>query len=442
MDDDPPELDDLARGFRKRTLATAVLTGKLGWSMAKRVVRGARGDEVDAREVDRAVDKAEKLVAQLGGLKGLVMKAGQIASYLPSGLPPEAQRVLARLQSASPPLAFEKIAAVIEAELGAPPEELFDHVARAPFAAASIGQVHAARLRADRGAGRAVAVKVQYPGIEDLIKSDLKTVGLLVRMSTLGAAVDGAGVHEELRTRLVEECDYVREADSQELFARLLAPIAGAHVPAVVRARSSRRVLTTELAVAARFDDFCARAPQDVKDRAGEIIFRACWECLFRRCIYNADPHPGNYLFDDAGDVTFLDFGCVRRFDREMIATWKALARAILGGDRAGFRRGFEALGFVGRPRKFDWDAQWDAMRYVYRPLSEPDFRFSMDYVRGSFGPMVFDNPNRMRIAMPPAWLFLNRLQWGVNAVLASLEAKAPWAEIFRAAVEGPEDPV
>jgi predicted unusual protein kinase regulating ubiquinone biosynthesis (AarF/ABC1/UbiB family) len=435
MDDDPPELDDIARGFRKRTLATAVLTGKLGWSMAKRVVRGARTDEAD---VERAVDKAEKLVAQLGGLKGLVMKAGQIASYLPSGLPPEAQRVLAKLQSASPPLAFDKIAAVIEAELGAPPDELFDHVARTPFAAASIGQVHAARLR---DGGRAVAVKVQYPGIEDLIKGDLKTVGLLVRMSTLGAAVDGAGVHEELKTRLIEECDCVREADNQDLFATLLARIDGAHVPAVVRSRSAKRVITTELAEAARFDDFCARAPQDAKDRAGEIIFRACWECLFRRCIYNADPHPGNYLFGDAGDVTFLDFGCVRRFDRAMIATWKECARAILAGDRAGFRRGFEALGFVGKARKFDWDAQWDAMRYVYRPLLEPDFRFSMDYVRGSFGPMVFDNPNRMRLAMPPAWLFLNRLQWGVNAVLASLEAKAPWSEIFREAVEAPEDP-
>ncbi len=176
-------------------------------------------------------------------------------------------------------------------------------------------------------------------------------------------------------------------------------------------------------------------------DRAGAIIFRACWQCLFVRCIYNADPHPGNYLVDDAGDVTFLDFGCVRRFDREMIATWKGFARAILDGDRAGFRRGFEALGFVGRARKFDWDAQWDAMQYVYRPFREPDFRFSMAFVRGSFGPMVFDNPNRMRIAMPAHWLFLNRLQWGLNAVLAQLGAGAPWRELFRAALDAPEDP-
>ena len=426
-------IDELPSGFRKRTLATALLTGKLGWNMAKRMVRGAATDEKD---VDRAVEKAEDLVAKLGGLKGLVMKAGQIASYMPSGLPPEAQKVLAKLQSASPPMAFESIAAVIEDQLGAAPDDLFEGFARAPFAAASIGQVHAAHFD-----GAEVAVKVQYPGIEGLIKGDLKTVGLLVRMSTLGAAVDGAGVHEELRARLVEECDYVREADNQELFARLLAGVDGAHVPAVVRPRSSKRVLTSMRAHAARFDDFVARAPQAAKDRAGEIIYRACFDCLFRRCVYNADPHPGNYLIADDGDVTFLDFGCVRRFDPAMIAAWKAMARAILAGDRAGFRRGFEGLGFVGRARKFDWDAQWAAMQYVYRPMSEPGFRFSMDYVQGSFGPMVFDNPNRLRIAMPPEWLFLNRLQWGLNAVLASLGASGPWPAIFRAAVEAPEDP-
>ncbi|HTJ42638.1 MAG TPA: AarF/ABC1/UbiB kinase family protein [Kofleriaceae bacterium] len=412
-----------------------MLTGKLGWSMAKRMVRGAKTDEQD---VNRAVEKAEDLVAKLGGLKGLVMKAGQIASYMPSGLPPEAQKVLAKLQSASPPLAFESIAAVIEEQLGAAPDDLFDDFARAPFAAASIGQVHAARLRDDGGE---VAVKVQYPGIEGLIKGDLKTVGLLVRMSTLGAAVDGGALHEELAARLVEECDYVREADNQALFAALLAKIDGAHVPAVVRSRSRARVLTTARSRAMRFDDFVARAPQDAKDRAGAIIFRTCWESLYRHCIYNADPHPGNYLLDLRGDVTFLDFGCVRRFDPAMIATWKATARAILGGDRAGFRRGFEALGFVGRARKFDWDAQWDAMQYVYRPLTEPDFRFTPEYVRGSFGPLMFDNPNRLRIAMPPEWLFLNRLQWGLNAVLAELRAHAPWGEMFRAVAYGPEAP-
>jgi predicted unusual protein kinase regulating ubiquinone biosynthesis (AarF/ABC1/UbiB family) len=428
-----PDSDELPRGFRKRTLATAMLTGKLGFRMARRMVSGAR---TDAHDVDRAVAKAEELVAQLGGLKGLVMKAGQIASYMPSGLPPEAQRVLAKLQAASPALSYESIAAVIERDLGAPPDALFDDFARAPFAAASIGQVHAARL-----GDVDTAVKVQYPGIEELIRGDLRTVGLLVKLSTLGAAVDGAALHGELAARLVEECDYVREADNQERFARLLAGIDGAHVPAVIRPRSSARVLTTARATALRFDDFCARGSQEARDRAGAIIFAACWECLYRRCIYNADPHPGNYLVDLHGDGTVLDFGCVRRFDPAMIATWKATARAILAGDRAGFRRGFEALGFVGRPKKFDWDAQWDAMQYVYRPLVEPDFRFTPEYVRGSFGTLMFDNPNRLRLAMPAEWLFLNRLQWGLNAVLAELRARAPWGDLFRAAVEAPEDP-
>jgi predicted unusual protein kinase regulating ubiquinone biosynthesis (AarF/ABC1/UbiB family) len=431
---DNDELPELASGFRKRTLATALLTGKLGWKMAGRVVRGERASPA---EVSDAVARAERLAAQLGGLKGLVMKAGQIASYMPSGLPPEAQAVLARLQTSSPALAYAPIAAAVTAALGSPPEALFDEFARAPFAAASIGQVHRAVLD-----GRAVAVKVQYPGIEALIRGDLRTVGWMVKLSTLGAAVDGGALGRELAARLLEECDYAREADSQGLFARLFAAIPGAHVPAVIHARSAQRVLTTELATAARFDDFCARADQAARDRAGVTIFRASFETLFRRCIYNADPHPGNYLIADDGAVTFLDFGCVRRFEPAMIATWKRLARALLDGDRPTFRRAFEDLGFVGRPRRFDWDAQWDAMRYVYRPFLEPGFRYSHDYVRGSFGPLLFDNPNRLRTAMPPAWLFLNRLQWGLNSVLAHLGAGGPWGALIRTLIDAPEDPV
>jgi predicted unusual protein kinase regulating ubiquinone biosynthesis (AarF/ABC1/UbiB family) len=367
------------------------------------------------------------------------MKAGQIASYMPGALPPAAQAVLAELQAESLAMSFDRIDQVLRAELGGGADVLFDGCARAPFAAASSGQVHRAVH-----AGRPVAVKVQYPGIEDLIRSDLRTIGVMVRMSLIGTSADGGALVEELRTRLVEECDYRREAEHQARFARLLAAVPGASAPAVVAARSSTRVLATELAAAERFAAFAAPgggAAPALRDRAGQIIFRACFELLFRRCIFNADPHPGNYLFGPGGDVVFLDFGCVRRFDPAMIDTWKAMARAILAGDEAGFRDGFAGLGFVARTRGFDWAYQWDAMRTLYRPYLEPGFRYTPEFVRASYGLLIFDNPNRRRIAMPPAWLFLNRLQWGLNAVLAQLGSTGPWGEIIRELVTAPTEP-
>ncbi len=427
------DLDELTGGLR-RMWSTASLTSKLGVKAASRVLfrkKAPTPDEALAN-TDAAIAAARKLVTRMGHLKGLVMKAGQIASYMPGSLPPAAQQVLAELQAQSTPMAFHRIDEVLQAELGARGGALFDTLDERPFAAASIGQVHRAVFQ-----GAPVAVKVQYPGIEAAIGSDLKMVAVVARLSAVGTQVDGAAIAAELRERLLEECDYHREAAHQALFADLLAAIPGAHVPAVVEARSSRRVLTTVLADGVRIAD----VPRDVADRTGQIIFRACFELIFHRAIYNADPHPGNYLVAPDGSVTFLDFGCVRRFERDMIATWRAMARAILDGDRPRFVEHWTALGFLGKAKGFDWDYQYDAMRFLYQPFLEPGFRFHSEHVAKTFGVLMFDNPNRMKIAMPPAWLFLNRLQWGLYAVLAQLRATGPWREILEQILALPIEP-
>lgn len=433
-DEDTP-LRELARGFRKRTMVTVGLASKVGLGFAKRTLFG-RGEEKEPTPVEdsAAVEAAGKLVKELGALKGLVMKLGQIASYMPGALPPEAQRVLTKLQANTTAMEYAQVEAVLRQEFGKAPAELFEGLEPEPFAAASIGQVHRAQHE-----GRRVAVKIQYPGIEDALRSDLKTAGMLGRLGTVGTALDGGGLIEELRDRVLEECDYRKEADNQRAFAALFARMPGAHVPAVVAERSGQRVLTSELDPGQSFYPFCDTAPQAARDRAGEIIFRVCFDSLFRHSVYNADPHPGNYLFSPEGDVTFLDFGCIRRFDPAMIEAWKKVARSVLADDRAEFHRCFPALGFVGNPKKFDWDHQWTMMRYLYRPfLATEPFTYTNEYVKESYGMLLFDNPNRFTQKMPPEWLFLNRLQWGLNSVLAHLGATAPWGEIWRAGVEAP----
>lgn len=433
-DDDVP-LRALARGFRKRTMVTVGLASRVGVGFAKRTLFGrAEGSASTPVEDSDAVEAAGKLVKELGALKGLVMKLGQIASYMPGALPPEAQRVLTKLQDSTTALEYAQVEAVLRQELGREPAALFDELEPVPFAAASIGQVHRAKL-----GGRALAVKIQYPGIEDALRSDLKTAGVLGRLGTVGTAMDGGGLVEELRDRVLEECDYRKEAENQRAFAALFADMPGAHVPAVIDERSGRRVLTSALDPGQSFYPFCDGAPQAARDRAGEIIFRVCFDCLFRHSVYNADPHPGNYLFAPDGEVTFLDFGCIRRFSVDMIDAWKAVARSVLADDRPAFERCFPALGFVGKPKKFDWDYQWSMMRYLYRPfLATEPFTYTHEYVKESYGLLIFDNPNRFSGKMPPEWLFLNRLQWGLNSVLAYLNATAPWGEIWRAAVDSP----
>jgi predicted unusual protein kinase regulating ubiquinone biosynthesis (AarF/ABC1/UbiB family) len=430
------DLEELTGGLR-RMWSTASLGSKLGMKAAGRVFFSKKEKELDPdaalASTDAAIAAAKKLVSKMGKLKGLAMKAGQIASYMPGALPPAAQEVLAELQASSTPMSYARIDDVLATELGTSGRRLFDSIDERPFAAASIGQVHRAMFE-----GAPVAVKVQYPGVEDAIRTDLRMVAVIARLSSVGSPIDGAALSAELRDRLLEECDYAREADNQRLFAKLLDSVDGARVPSVVAARSSRRVLTSAFADGG---PLAAITDQPTRDRAGQIIFRACFELLFRRCIYNADPHPGNYLVDATGTVTFLDFGCVRRFEPDMIRTWKRMALSILDDNRDGFQAGFRALGFVGKEKKFDWDYQWNAMRTLYRPFLEPGYRYDPADVTKSFGVLMFDNPNRTRIAMPPAWLFLNRLQWGLNAVLAQLNASGPWGATIRELLNAELDP-
>ena len=170
------------------------------------------------------------------------MKAGQIASYMPGALPPAAQQVLARAAGAVDADGVRADRRGARAPSSAHARALFDDI-----------DERAVRRGVDRpgppracSRGRPVAVKVQYPGIEDVIRSDLRMVGVIARLSTIGSHVDGGALAAELRDRLLEECDYVREADNQRAFAALLAQVAGrAACPRSIAERSTRRVLTT-----------------------------------------------------------------------------------------------------------------------------------------------------------------------------------------------------
>jgi predicted unusual protein kinase regulating ubiquinone biosynthesis (AarF/ABC1/UbiB family) len=429
MEDGQQPLTALARGFRKRTLVTARLMARIGLDMVKKN-RGAGQVAEDVDEED-AVAAARELLDQLDGLKGLTMKLGQMLSYLDTSMPPKARRVLARLQAASRPVEAEAIAQVVRAELGAAPEALFDRFEPMPFAAASIGQVHRATLD-----GRAWAVKIQYPGVEELLRADVATVGRLARLATLLSPVDGRGLVDELAARVLEECDYDKEARSQIRFRGLFAGHPDLVVPEVLTARSGRRVLTTALSDGAGFDEFAATAPAEARDRAAAAIFEACFTSIFQHGIYNADPHPGNYRFGPDGRVTLLDFGCVKEFAPGFVAGWKRIARALLADDRAAFRRAWTDAGFVGRARRFDFDHQYEAMRVLYRAvLTDEPFRFTDAFIAEVHDRLAFQNVNKLRLALPPDWLFVNRLQFGLFSVLAHLGATVRYGRIYRAAL-------
>ena len=242
---------------------------------------------------DLALQTAEDVAATLGTMKGVLMKLGQMASYVDDGLSPAARRTLSRLQDSVPPMSPELAAQVITEELGQPPEQAFATWDPEPIAAASIGQVH----RAITHDGRAVAVKVQYPGIAETIEADLGNVALLRRMLKVTApAQDVDALIAELRERVVEELDYRREARNQQLFVDYFDGHPTIHVPRIVPELSTRRVVTSELADGARFAELASWS-QAERDLAAETIYRFVFRSLYELHAFNGDPHPGNYLF-------------------------------------------------------------------------------------------------------------------------------------------------
>ena len=289
-------------------------------------------------------------------MKGVLMKLGQMASYVDDGLSPAVRRTLSRLQDSVPPMSPELAAGVVTEELGLPPDRAFARWDPEPIAAASIGQVH----RAMTHDGRAVAVKVQYPGIAESMAADLDNVSLLRRMLKVTApSQDVDALVAELRDRVLEELDYRREAENQRLFAAYYA----GH-PTIVRAGDRRR------AVRAAGGDQRAvhRGPvrraghwsQEERDLAAETIYRFVFRSLYEAHAFNGDPHPGNYLFHGGGRVTFLDYGLVKHFtDVELGPLIHMVRNLCVANDPEAFRRAMEEAGFLVRGAPLSTDRSW-----------------------------------------------------------------------------------
>lgn len=419
--------------LRKRTWNTAKLAARLGFAAATRQLN------IDLpQSPEQAVTKALALAEQFDGMKGLMLKFGQMASYLNTGLPPEAQQVMAKLQAAGTAMPFDRVESQIVDALGAPIADLFDEFEPAAFAAASIGQVHRARYN-----GQPVAVKVQYPGIQRIIEADLKNVGMFSQLLFIGTQMDGEGFAEELRARLMEECDYRLEAQRQTAIATLWNQQPFSSVPTVVAERSATTVLTTHFERGSNFYRYIESASEESRRNSSIAIFTNVFGGIFRHGFFNGDPHPGNYLFHDDGGVVFLDFGCVKVFPDELLSNWKGMAKSILDQNFSRFKEHVHALGMVGNAKKFNWEWQWDLMRHVYEPFrSTKPYRYNRDYVKESYKRILWENENKRHACMPPPMLFVNRLQWGLHSIMADLGAEAVYADIFREAVEAPVERV
>jgi predicted unusual protein kinase regulating ubiquinone biosynthesis (AarF/ABC1/UbiB family) len=335
----------LSTGRLARLARLASLSARLSSEVVGRGVKRLSGREPDASLLGAGA--AEKLVATLGDLKGLAMKLGQHVAMDPDLLSPEIRAVVARLQNQAPPMPWATARQVLTAELGRPPEEAFARFEETPMAAASLGQVH----RAWTHGGEAVAVKVQYPDIAEALHADLDNVGAMVAVFSRTTQIHhGRGYYAELRDAVLEELDYLAEAQRAAAYRAAAAPLGDVTVPRPFLELSSRRVLTMGLLQGRTYKEVLQHLEEvsaAERFRAARLLMRAVWGPFLMTGTIHADPHPGNFMLLDDGTIGVLDFGSVKAMSPAWTRVNRSLFRTSTQGEPVDALAATLAAGFV-----------------------------------------------------------------------------------------------
>jgi predicted unusual protein kinase regulating ubiquinone biosynthesis (AarF/ABC1/UbiB family) len=431
----------IPKGRLRRSAKLGSVVGMQGARYAGTKATNVGRSEEDSKErlEQRHIETAMKMVGALGQMKGAAMKLGQFASFIDTEFIPDEyreiyQEQLAKLRTDAPAMPWEKVEKVLDEEYeGEPLSEMFAEFEPEAFAAASIGQVHRAELLD----GRAVAVKIQYPGIAEALDADLRNAGTIVRLArALAPGLDAKEIAKELRERVMEELDYEYEAQNQRSFARAYREHPFIYVPEVITRLSRRRVLVTELVEGVGFEQV-KEMPDEERSRFGEIVFRGSFGSIYHLQHFNADPHPGNYLLMADGRVAFLDFGMTKKLDHEQIVLEQRALDAAFHNDPERLRQAFHELGFVKNPSKLDAERLMEHTMavsgwFVEDREIEITGRRVMKIIESTNDPRSEYYDLMRRESLPAEELMGRRMEIGVVAVLGQLRAKRNWHRIMR----------
>ena len=432
----PSGRDDIPRGTVGRTARLAGLplgfAGRTVLGIGKRI--GGRSAEIVAQEIQQRT--ADQVFRVLGELKGGAMKLGQALSIFEAALPPELagpyRATLTRLQESAPALPVATVHRVLAADLGDDWRDSFLSFDDTPAAAASIGQVH----RAVWQDGRAVAVKIQYPGAGRALINDFTQIARMGRLfGILMPGLDVKPMLDELRDRVAEELDYHLEAAAQRSFAAAYAGDPDIYVPGVVT--ETDHVLVTEWMDGTPLSKIISNGSREERDRAGILLTRFLFSGPARAGLLHADPHPGNFRLLADGRLGVLDFGAVDRLPDGLPPVFGTLLRIMHdpAPDIAEVERVLRADNFL-RP---GISVDLEALRAFLAPLAEPSavetFRFSREWMREQAGRATDMSASGItrKFNLPPSYVLIHRVSTAGIGVLCQLECEGPFrAEVVR----------
>jgi predicted unusual protein kinase regulating ubiquinone biosynthesis (AarF/ABC1/UbiB family) len=437
------ERKKLTSGRARRAIRIGGLASQVGSSyLWTRLRKQFLSDDDGRRELlDAHIKNARRIVESSKELRGAFMKLVQMLSMRRDILPDEALDVLKLTQSSVPPMDYKMIAEQVRRELGKKPEQLFANFEQRAFAAASLGQVHRARLRS----GEEVAVKIQYPGVEDTVEQDLRNVKLLLQTvkaiahDVMRQKIETRSIYDELQDRLNEELDYVTEARSIATFARLLADDPETLIPRVVAELSSRRVLTmTYLDGYSLADVLAPGVDRELKDWVARKYYALVWRQILEFGIVHTDPHPGNYLVTYHPKLGILDFGSIRRFSEPIRRAHVKLARALLENDGGAMGEAMVALGYL--DSRQDRAPMVRILRILFEPIMTARAYDPADYDSLAKAKEVGEITLAHKLYKSPAHsVFLMRALVGLEGIIKQLGCVTKYRDIFRQCVERAE---
>jgi len=377
---------------------------------------------------------AEDLKSILGGLKGPLMKVAQFLSTVPDALPAEYAAELAQLQANAPPMGWNFVRRRMASELGADWQSKFASFSQEAAAAASLGQVHRARLPD----GTDVACKLQYPDMPSTVEADLRQLKLAMAVyHRMDSAIQQDDIYKELTERLREELDYEREAAQMRLYGGMLKDYASVHVPIPMAGYSTKRLLTmTWLDGRPLMDRLAEDPPQEERNEIAKALFHAWYVPFYRYGVIHGDPHLGNFQVRTDASVNLLDYGAIRVFGAGFVQGVIELYEAVRDNDDDRAHHAYETWGFTDLSReKMNVLNLW--ARFLYEPLTQDRVRPIQETHDPMFGREVAERVHaglkRTGGVRPPReFVLMDRSAIGLGGVFLRLRAELNWSRLFQ----------
>ena len=428
--------NDLVTSALGRFIKLGGLVSRVGVSvMSEQALSLLRsGPEQQIKTAENLVRNANRVVETLGQLKGAAMKVGQMLSLHEGLLPPEVAAILSALQQQAPSVNFKVLENEVRNEIE-DFDELFASLEPVAFAAASIGQVHRGVLKD----GRQVAVKIQYPEIDQIVRADLKNLKMFMEaIVEMVAKIDFDEVWEEVKDRLLEELDYRKEAERIRQMALLHSKVPDIIVPRVVDEASTKHVLTMEYVEGIKPRDACSdRYPQEMKDRWGTVLFEFTMRGLLQHLLLHADPNFANFAFLENGKVIVYDYGCMKRIRADLSANYANLFDAVM------HERKIEIPTLLVNMGVHRIENDEPLSREVTDPFvdlvqdimcDDPPYTFGKD---AAFYTNLFDLGRSTwsetgNIVFPRDVVFIDRTLGGLFGNLSKLRATGPWRSLLQ----------